>query len=134
CHGDGQMQCHICHGRRHETCHTCQGLKHISCQTCHQTGHMTEQFHVNYHAEAVGTLSPPNDIHHNVQQFIQDVGFQKMIADQHTRTQLSAPVMENDRLIFPLSVDLPLITAEFSVEGKPVQAYIAGYNSHILSI
>ena len=133
CGSQGRMQCMTCQGQRQTRCMICQGQGRVGCTECAQSGYWTNLFHLTFNAEGSFVLDrqqvPPE-----VLAVIDTIG-QRQIATQALAEVFRAGIQPKENAItFPLIAFLPIANAEFSIEGKPYPATVAGLPGRILAM
>ena len=129
----GRIICMTCNGHQQLPCSSCNGQGSTSCAACGKTGSMTNiylaaytalcQFDVDWH-----TVAP------EVHKIAEKLGIARLVPKGHVDVYWRPPEVQGDHLLVSCEAFLPVSTAEFSVEGKPYPAVIAGLQGRIVQI
>jgi hypothetical protein len=133
CGASGKAPCQICQSHKTVTCTDCSGQGRQDCQSCDRSGYLTDIFQAGWQAEASffidRTLIDPSFI-----PILDKWGEKSMAIDGHAEIFVSAPILKNNKLAYPLMAYAPLSKAEISVEGKTHAALIAGLKAQVFEI
>jgi hypothetical protein len=133
CNGQGRMICQTCNGQRRTKCPLCNGLGRTPCDDCNRTGFLTDIYSLSFRADGKFQLDR-QQVPQNVLDIIDKLGVRR-IATQKLVQVFRIGVSGKDRVVtVPLLAFLPIAQAEFTIEGKPYAASIAGLPGVILSI
>lgn len=133
CAGQGRMQCLTCQGNRQMRCTICGGQGRIGCTECDQSGYWTTMLQLSFEAEGHFHLDR-QQVPKEVLEVIDALG-ERNLATQGLAEIFRAGVDAKDKfIVFPLIAFLPIAQAEFTIEGKPYNAVVAGLPGRIMSM
>lgn len=133
CGATGRIICMQCNGQRQMRCTFCQGAARIACVECDQTGWWTYVYSVGYTAEGQFLLDR-QQIPQDVIEIIDHIGVRKLATDKYIEVFRLNLQPKLNEISVPMVAFLPIARAEFTVEGKPYPATVAGLPGRILII
>lgn len=133
CQSTGKIQCLACQGLKTMICTACQGQCKTGCTECGQSGFLTHLYQVVYKASLLFEpdlrQTPPD-----VRQIIDKLGVKQLATEGHAEIFRQPPEIRENAIYIPFIALLPVAQAEFSIEGKPCPATVAGLRGRILQI
>ena len=133
CQHTGRIICITCNGHQQLPCSVCGGRGSTPCTICGQTGSMTNIYLASYKALCqfdVDWRTVPAD----VRKIAEKLGIAQLVPKGHVDVYWQPPEVKGDQLLISCEAFLPISAAEFSVEGKPYPAVVAGLQGTIVQI
>ncbi|MEZ0224769.1 MAG: hypothetical protein ACAH83_09470 [Alphaproteobacteria bacterium] len=133
CNAQGRIQCLQCSGQRNLKCTGCNGQGRIDCTECDRSGFWTNVYRLKFHADGEFVLDrqqvPPD-----VLAVIDTLGVRNLAIKGLAQIFRTGIESKEKFVTIPYLAFLPIAQAEFTVEGKPYPAMIAGLPGRIMSI
>lgn len=133
CNAQGRIQCLQCNGQRNIKCNICNGQGRIDCTECDRSGFWTNVYQLAFHADGEFVLDrqqvPPD-----VLAVIDTLGVRNLATKGFAQIFRTGIESKEKFITIPYLAFLPIAQAEFTVEGKPYPAIIAGLPGRIMSI
>jgi hypothetical protein len=133
CNATGRIQCLTCNGQRNLRCTVCNGQGRIGCTECDRSGFWTNVYRLVFHADGTFVIDR-QQVPEDVLSVIDYLGVRNLATKGLAQIfRVGVQTKEKD-ITIPYLAFLPIANAEFTVEGKPYPAKIAGLPGRILTI
>ncbi len=133
CNAQGRIQCLTCNGQRNLRCPICAGQGRVDCTECDRSGFWTNVYQLHFHADGEFMLDR-QQVPEEVLSVIDYLGIRNLALQGLAQIfHVGIQPKEKD-ITLPYLAFLPIANAEFTVEGKPYPAKIAGLPGRILQI
>ena len=133
CNAQGRIQCLTCNGQRTLRCTMCAGQGRVDCTECDRSGFWTNVYQLSFHADGDFMLDrqpiPPD-----VLSVIDHLGVRNLATKGLAQIFRVGVESKEKDITFPYLAFLPIAKADFTIEGKPYPAMIAGLPGRILEI
>ncbi|TAL32775.1 MAG: hypothetical protein EPN97_09780 [Alphaproteobacteria bacterium] len=133
CNAQGRIQCLQCNGQRNMKCGACNGQGRIDCTECDRSGFWTNVYQLAFHADGEFVIDrqqvPPD-----VLAVIDTLGVRNLATKGLAQIFRTGVESKEKFITIPYLAFLPIAQAEFTIEGKPYPAMIAGLPGRIMSI
>jgi len=135
CKQRGMVLCPNCRGRLNLTCIQCKGTKQLPCTSCHQTGVITVLKKIDYTANTEFILDL-SEIEGELKKALQEVDTAKILSEHHAKLiNVKRFDDQNEKVLKSIyTVEIPVSTAVFSLNGQAYPAFIWGQNALISRI
>jgi hypothetical protein len=133
CNAQGRIQCLSCNGQRNLRCPICAGQGKVDCTECDHSGFWTNVYQLHFHANGEFVLDR-QQVPEDVLSVIDYLGVRNLAVQGLAQIfHVGVDPKEKD-ITLPFLAFLPIANAEFTIEGKPYVAKVAGLPGRILQI